>query len=375
MDGRVAGRGQEDRFERLDALEQLEAWLRTPMLVLSFAWLAIVIAELAWGSSRMLEVFGTAIWAVFVLEFGLRFALAPEKLPFLRANWLTVLSLLAPALRMLRGLRVLRAARGLRGLRLVRIVGSANRGMNALRASLGRRGLGYVLLLTGLVALLGAGGMLAFEPVSEVEGGFASYGEALWWTGMLLATMGSEFWPRTAEGRVLCFLLALYGFAVFGYITASFASFFVGRDAADTEAEVAGARDIAALREEVAALRVELRRRVHAGLNKGEARNALARAVFFNRLGEIRDRSFEQQRYRASGLNLVTAAIVLWNTVYLERATQGLVEAGKPVDGELLQFLSPLGWEHINLTGDYVWRQSRRLEDGKFRPLRMPGKP
>lgn len=91
--------------------------------------------------------------------------------------------------------------------------------------------------------------------------------------------------------------------------------------------------------------------------------------------GEIRDRSFEQQRYRASGLNLVTAAIVLWNTVYLERATQGLVEAGKPVDGELLQYLSPLGWEHINLTGNYVWRQSRRLEDGKFRPLRLPGKP
>ena len=64
---------------------------------------------------------------------------------------------------------------------------------------------------------------------------------------------------------------------------------------------------------------VELRRRVHAGLNKGEARNALARAVFFNRLGEIRDRSFEQQRYRANGLNLITAAIVLWNTVYLQR--------------------------------------------------------
>ena len=62
---------------------------------------------------------------------------------------------------------------------------------------------------------------------------------------------------------------------------------------------------------------VELRRRVQVGLNKGESRNALARAVFFNRLGEIRDRSFEQQRYRASGLNLVTAAIVLWNTVYL----------------------------------------------------------
>jgi TnpA family transposase len=56
---------------------------------------------------------------------------------------------------------------------------------------------------------------------------------------------------------------------------------------------------------------IELRRRVHAGLNKGEARNALARAVFFNRLGEMRDRSFEHQSYRASGLNLVVAAIIL----------------------------------------------------------------
>ena len=53
-----------------------------------------------------------------------------------------------------------------------------------------------------------------------------------------------------------------------------------------------------------------LRRRVNAGLNKGEARNALARAVFFNRLGEIRDRSFENQRYRASGLNLVVAPLL-----------------------------------------------------------------
>jgi len=115
---------------------------------------------------------------------------------------------------------------------------------------------------------------------------------------------------------------------------------------------------------------VELRRRVHAGLNKGEARNALARAVFFNRLGEIRDRSFEQQRYRASGLNLVTAAIVLWNTVYLERVAHGLRAKGHAVDDALLQYLSPLGWEHINLTGDYLWRSSAKIGTGKFRPLR-----
>ena len=95
----------------------------------------------------------------------------------------------------------------------------------------------------------------------------------------------------------------------------------------------------------------------------------MARAVFFNRLGEIRDRSFENQRFRASGLNLVTAAIVLWNTVYLERAIQAIKDHGQTVNQSLLQHLSPLGWEHINLTGDYLWQQSRKVQPGQFRPL------
>ena len=77
-----------------------------------------------------------------------------------------------------------------------------------------------------------------------------------------------------------------------------------------------------------------------------------------------------QQRYRASGLNLVTAAIVLWNTVYLERATHALRGHGQTVDDGLLQYLSPLGWEHINLTGDYLWRSGTKIGAGKFRPLR-----
>ncbi|OJW70043.1 MAG: hypothetical protein BGO68_03140 [Candidatus Amoebophilus sp. 36-38] len=94
---------------------------------------------------------------------------------------------------------------------------------------------------------------------------------------------------------------------------------------------------------------------VNAGLNKGEARNALARAVFFNRLGEICERSFENQRYRASGLNLVVAAIILWNTIYLEQAIQFLKDHSQVVDDNLLKHISPLGWEHINLTGDYLW--------------------
>ena len=93
----------------------------------------------------------------------------------------------------------------------------------------------------------------------------------------------------------------------------------------------------------------------HAGLNKGEARNALARAVFFHRLGEIRDRTFENQRYRASGLNLAVAAIILWNTVYLSRAVTELRSQGEVIGDELLAHIAPLGWEHITFNGDYVW--------------------
>ena len=114
----------------------------------------------------------------------------------------------------------------------------------------------------------------------------------------------------------------------------------------------------------------ELRRRSHVGLNKGEQQNALRRAVFFNRLGEIRDRSYENQRHRASGLNLLVAAIILWNTTYLQRAVDHLRKQGHhPAPGDLAH-LSPLGWEHINLTGDYRWETSLTLDPDQFRPLR-----
>lgn len=67
---------------------------------------------------------------------------------------------------------------------------------------------------------------------------------------------------------------------------------------------------------------------------------------------------------KASGLNLVVAAIVLWNTVYLDQAVAALERQGTPVPADCLPHLSPLGWEHIHLTGDYLWdlRQTTTLE-------------
>lgn len=220
-----------EKLERWRTLKQLEQWLEPAMLFLSLVWLVIVVIELTYGLGPLLSLAATVIWIVFIAEFALRFVLAPGKRTFLKHNWLTLIALLVPALRLFRALRVLRAARALRGMRLVRVVSTANRSMNALKATLQRRRFGYVSLLTILVMVLGAAGMLSFEPAERVEGGFVSYWDALWWTGMLLTTLGSQFWPLTTEGRVLAFLLSLYALGVLGYLTATFASFFIGRDA------------------------------------------------------------------------------------------------------------------------------------------------
>lgn len=248
--------------ERWAVLEQLEEWMETPMLVLGFVWLALFVIELTGNLSPALEFVGVAIWVVFILDFALKLVLAPDKTDYLKANWLTALALAVPALRVFRifrVLRVLRAARAARGLRLFRVLSSLNRGMSALGHTMRRRGFGYVVVLSAVVILLGAAGMYAFENELPNGEGLKSYGDALWWTAMLLTSLGSEYWPRTAEGRVLCFLLALYGFAVFGYVTATIATFFVGRDAESDEAELAGAKSIDALRSEIAALREEVR--------------------------------------------------------------------------------------------------------------------
>jgi len=254
---------QENEQDRRETLERLDEWLDIPMLVLSIIWLGLVLYELAYGGNSLIEYLGVAIWIIFIAEFVLCFALAPQKREFLKANWLTVIALLVPALRMFRVFRVFRAARALRGARLVRIVGTANRSMGALKSALRRRRFGYVAAMTGLVLALGAAGMLSFEPASEVQGGFTSYGDALWWTAMLLTTIGSQYWPATNEGRILALLISAYGLAAFGYITASFASFFVGWDAESVAEEPASATDVAALTEEIAALRRDLAARIH----------------------------------------------------------------------------------------------------------------
>lgn len=241
-------------------LAGLERWLDKPMLALAIAWLGLVVLELTTGLSPFLESVGIAIWIAFIGDFVLRLVIAPDRPAYLRANWLTAISLLIPALRifrLFRALRVLRAARAARGFRLVRVVGAVNRGMNRLGDAMQRKGFGYVVALTVLVTVIGAAGMYAFERDVGDPAGITDFPSALWWTTMIITTMGSGYWPVTPEGRILCVLLSLYALGILGYLAAALAAYFVGRDE-----ELAGQQGTSAQLEllvaEVASLRAEI---------------------------------------------------------------------------------------------------------------------
>ena len=261
--------------ERWELLRQLDTLLDKPMIALSFVWLGLMVVDLTAGLSRPLVLLSYAIWALFVLHFLLGIVIAPSKAAYLRHNWLTAIALLLPAFRVLRvfrAFRLLRVARAARSVSLVRVVATLNRGKRAIGSTMGRRGVGYVAALTAIVTVGGAAGMAAFESPWALReagyleaaeaGGLDSYGEALWWTAMIMTTMGSEYWPKTVEGRILGWLLAVYALAIFGYITATIASFFIGQDTAAAAQQAAADRadtaEALALREQVAALRSEV---------------------------------------------------------------------------------------------------------------------
>ena len=103
-------------------------------------------------------------------------------------------------------------------------------------------------------------------------------------------------------------------------------------------------------------LDADMQRRAQIGLNKGEAHHALKNALRIGRQGEIRDRTTEGQHYRMAGLNLLATIIIHWNTKHLGQAVAARKRAGLDCSPEILSHISPLGWAHIVLTGEYRWK-------------------
>ena len=245
--------------ERRELLDNLQALLEPAMTALGLVFLGLLLVDYAdvgigpIGRQRIDQAL-QGIWAVFVIDFAIRLVVAPAKIAFLRANVLTVISLALP---FLRPLRAFRAVRGVRSLSLVRLLGGINRGMRVLRRVTRGAQLAYVGLLTVVVMLAGAVGAYFFE---RGFGGspIGSLGDAVWWSASLVTTINNEKYVVSPEARVIAILMRIYAVSVFGYITASIASYLIG--SSETREAEQGERDalrddVVSLREEVASLR------------------------------------------------------------------------------------------------------------------------
>lgn len=200
------------------------------------------------------------IWGVFLMAFVLELALAPRRWQYLKRNWLLVIALVVPSLRILRAsrsLQFLRSARVIRSTSVVRGFTSLRRGTQAIRSFLGFSQLAFLAALTAMVWLAASGLALFLErgTGSEID----SVSEALWWSASVLTTVSISTDPVTAEGRIVAIALRVFGVAVIGYFTARLAAFFFyGRRELESESELT-AEDVRLLRQELAGLRQELR--------------------------------------------------------------------------------------------------------------------
>ena len=219
-------------------LRRISDRLNVPMAILALVWVLVITVELTnivppvW--LPLVERLDAAIWIVFLAEFLLELWISPRKIEYVTDNWITALSVLLPFFGIL---RLLRALVALRALSLARVVLGANRATRGAAAILGKSRLFYVVAFVAVVALVGAAAVSFFErgvPNSPL----ASLGEALWWSATLVTTINIGLSPVTLEGRIIAMLLRTVGLSLFGYLTASIASYLVGADSpAGTSAE------------------------------------------------------------------------------------------------------------------------------------------
>ena len=114
----------------------------------------------------------------------------------------------------------------------------------------------------------------------------------------------------------------------------------------------------------------DYRRRINAQLNKGESLHALRDFLFVADKGVIRRKQEEAQTNQAMCLNLITNAVVVWNTVYMQAVLDRLGREGLPVEEDDLAHLSPARFEHVNPYGKYFFPMEQAAQRHGLRPLR-----
>jgi voltage-gated potassium channel len=225
---------------REELRERLDRYTDVPLALASLALLLLALIEIGGDVGEpwrgRLATLGWILWAFFLTEFVVKFALAPDKRRYLRRNWLDALTVLVPFLKFLRLARVLRATRALPVFRLLIFGG---RGSSAALVILKRRRLGQLAIISALVVFIGAALVFILE-AGTAQSQIEDFGDALWWASTTTTTVGSGIEPVTTGGRIVAFSLMLYAVGIFSYFIASISSVLVGLDSQQDKPAEAG---------------------------------------------------------------------------------------------------------------------------------------
>ncbi len=225
----------------LSAWERRSEW---PLTAIALAFLAVyaweVIADLHGAERAGTELAMNAMWAVFIVDYLVRLALAPQ-----RGRWFVrhLFDLAVVALPVLRPLRLVR---------LIALIGVLHRGAGmALRGRITAYTAGGVTLLV-LVSSLAVLDAERGAPGTPIR----TYGEAVWWALATITTVGyGDLAPVTAVGRWAAVLLMIGGVALAGVVTATLASWIVSLVAEESaEQEAATRAQVEVLQRQVTAL-------------------------------------------------------------------------------------------------------------------------
>ncbi len=236
----ISGLFKADAEQREAILYKLERITEIPLMLLAFLMVPLLLAPIYWDltpdSESLMVSLDILVWCLFAVDLGVKTAIAPRRLAYLREHWLDVLVVLLPFARPLRILRIIvygsRAYRG--AVRLVRVDF-------------------LVAYAVGLVVLIAA-------IVTSVERGHESrldsFPDALWWAVVTVTTVGyGDIVPVTQAGRALALVLMIGGVALFGALTANLASILMRRDNASSASVASLAEEMRLMRDEVAQLR------------------------------------------------------------------------------------------------------------------------